>query len=152
MRSISEYMDIDKIIKRLQDVDKLKLLLLDDNQQRVFEILPKPGISARKSPKTHLTGLTFESVTSSPQLPRKNETKINEFAFLANGDKINKKMLQLLGPAFDAELHAVQVHEIKEKIDTESNQLCESQIPREINLLKDTQPIKHSPFWNGFHI
>ena len=76
MKSISEYMDIDKIIRRLQDVDKLKMLLLDDNQQKVFEILPKPGISARKSLKNHLTGLTFESVSSSPQLPRQNEKKI----------------------------------------------------------------------------
>ena len=132
MKSISEYMDIDKIIRRLQDVDKLKMLLLDDNQQKVFEILPKPGISARKSLKNHLTGLTFESVSSSPQLPRQNEKKINEFAFLMNGDKINKKMLQLLGPSFDAELHAVHSDEIKEKLETESNQLCENQIQREI--------------------
>ena len=152
MKSISEYMDIEKIIKRLQDVDKLKMLLLDDNQIKVFEILPKPGISARKSIK-NLTGLTFESVSSSPQLPpRPNEKKIHEFAFLMNGDKINKKMLQLLGPSFDAELHAGHEDEIKEKCDTESNQLCESQIQREIHILKDSQPIKHTPFSNGLHI
>ena len=37
-------MGIENIIKRLQDVDKLKMILFDAKQKKFFEFLPKPGI------------------------------------------------------------------------------------------------------------
>ena len=37
-------MGIENIIRRLQDVDKLKMILFDAKQKKVFEFLPKPGI------------------------------------------------------------------------------------------------------------
>ena len=42
MKHLNEYLDITKIIKRLQDLDKLKMILLNDNQRRLIELMPKP--------------------------------------------------------------------------------------------------------------
>ena len=38
-------MNINNIIKRFQDIDRLKLILLNDNQRKLFEYIPKPMIS-----------------------------------------------------------------------------------------------------------
>lgn len=109
-------MDIDKIIKRLQDIDKLKMLFLDENQQKVFEMLPKPGILTKKKPPKNLTQLTFEHIASATKLPKPDDNPINDYAFLMNGDKINRKMLDLLGPSFNEELHTINTDEMKGKL------------------------------------
>lgn len=95
MKSINEYMDLDRIIKRLQDVDKLKLLLLDENQLKVFEMLPKPGIQGKRKLQ-NIKSFTLEAMISS----MKETNKIIDYSFLLNGDKVNKKMLELMGPNF----------------------------------------------------
>ena len=41
---LNEYMDIRKIIKRLQDLDKLKMILLSEDQRKLFEHIPKPEV------------------------------------------------------------------------------------------------------------
>ena len=118
-KSITEYMDIDKIIKRLQDIDKLKMLFLDDNQQKVFEMLPKPGILTKKKPTKNLTQLTFEHIASATKIPKPDDNPINDYAFLMNGDKINRKMLDLLGPSFNEELHMIHIDEAKDNMQIE---------------------------------
>ena len=42
---LNEYIDLKKIIGRLQDVDKLKNLLLNDSQKFFFDTIPKPEFS-----------------------------------------------------------------------------------------------------------
>lgn len=42
LNNIQEYMDIRNLIKRLQDVDKIKILLFDEKGLKEFETLPKP--------------------------------------------------------------------------------------------------------------
>ena len=106
-------MDIDKIIKRLQDIDKFKMLFLDDNQQKVFEMLPKPGLLTKKKPTKNLTQLTFEHIASATKIPKPDDNPINDYAFLMNGDKINRKMLDLLGPSFNEELHSINTDEVQ---------------------------------------
>ena len=142
MKSISEYMDLDKIIKRLQDIDKLKMLLFDQNQQNVFEMLPKPGISTKKNSLGHLHSLSFEAVASSRKLPKLDENR-NNLEFLLNGDKVNKKMLDLLGPAFSEELNLKTSEEIKEKIT--NIELCESRLRLETQLQRETPTSRMSP-------
>lgn len=39
-----EYTDIKKIISRLQDIDKMKNILFDENQRMFFDLIPKPKI------------------------------------------------------------------------------------------------------------
>ena len=43
-KNLHEYLDIRKIIKRLQEIDKLKMILLTDEQRRLFEYIPKPDV------------------------------------------------------------------------------------------------------------
>ena len=43
-KHLHEYLDIRKIIKRLQDLDKLKMVLLTEDQRRLFEHIPKPYV------------------------------------------------------------------------------------------------------------
>ena len=42
--NLHEYLDIRNIIKRLQDIDKLKMILLNDHQRKLFECIPKPDV------------------------------------------------------------------------------------------------------------
>lgn len=114
MKSINEYMDLDRIIKRLQDVDKLKLLLLDENQLKVFEMLPKPGIQGKRKLQ-NMKSFTLEAMVSS----MKETNKIIDYTFLLNGDKVNKKMLELMGPNFIENCVMTTIGDKKDKI-TES--------------------------------
>ena len=43
-KHLYEYMDIRRIIKRLQDLDKLKTILLTEDQRKLFECIPKPEV------------------------------------------------------------------------------------------------------------
>ena len=43
-KRLNEYLDIRKIIKRLQDVDKMKIVLFNEEQRKHFETIPKPDI------------------------------------------------------------------------------------------------------------
>lgn len=111
-------MDLDRIIKRLQDIDKLKILFLDENQQKVFEMLPKPGIIGKKKPRKQEPKLSIEAIISSKI--KKEKTGITDYLFLMNGEKINKKMLDLMDSSFVEELHnTVNMDEGKEKINVD---------------------------------
>lgn len=44
MKFLNEYIDLKKIIRKLQDVDKLKKILFNDSQRFFFELIPKPNI------------------------------------------------------------------------------------------------------------
>ena len=69
---LHEYMDIRRIIKRLQDLDKLKMILLTEDQRKLFECIPKPGVddsinefslkSINKFKETTKTGTTSHYV------------------------------------------------------------------------------------------
>ena len=87
-------MDIKNIIKRLQDIDKMKMVVFDDKQRRVFENLPKPGIvrntGSLKSKSHFTTELMLESKIS------REPVKTNEF--LLNSDPMNKRMLDMMDP------------------------------------------------------
>lgn len=45
LNSLHEYLDISKIMKRLQDIEKLKLVLFNENQRELFEKISKPKFS-----------------------------------------------------------------------------------------------------------
>lgn len=60
IKNLYEYLDITKIIKRLQDIDKMKIILFDEKQRKVFEEIPKPGITGYSKKKTMF--LTVEAI------------------------------------------------------------------------------------------
>ena len=45
---LNEYVDLKKIIRRLQDVDKLKSVLFNDSERFFFDLIPKPEIIDEK--------------------------------------------------------------------------------------------------------
>lgn len=87
-------MGIENIIKRLQDIDKLKFVIFDQKQRKAFEYLPKPGISLGINSQKSST-LTMESIVRSKKQKKDRET-LQKFKFLLNGDPINKRMFELL--------------------------------------------------------
>ena len=97
-----EYMDVHNIIKRLQDIDKLKLVLFDENQRRLFETLPKPGILG-KSKMSYPKKMRLESIVGL-KTARVRKSSINKYKFLLNGDPLNSRILDLISPNFKKEV------------------------------------------------
>lgn len=102
IKNIHEYMDIKNIIKRLQDIDKLKMVLLDEKQKKVFEILPKPCISNQKQMKTSI--FTIDKVIENKKNSILESDYKTNFGFLLNGDPINSRMYSLLDTKIKMEL------------------------------------------------
>lgn len=50
-KSLHEYLNIIKIVKRMQDIDKLKMIFLNENQLKLFETIPKPDILTQNQKK-----------------------------------------------------------------------------------------------------
>lgn len=86
-----EYIDIANIIKRLQDIDKLKFILFNEKQREVFEILPKPGIG-QKNPQH---SVLLESATLSKKIKTIRDPT-EKYTFLLDGNPANKRMYDLI--------------------------------------------------------
>lgn len=55
------YLDIGSIIKKLQDVDKFKILLMNQTQRSLFELIPKPGFPSDDLLKKRTTYADFDN-------------------------------------------------------------------------------------------
>ena len=96
-------MNIENIIKRLQDIDKMKHVLFDDNQRKAFECLPKPGISKIGfSNKSTISNL--DSIIQTKKVRLKKDDSMQTLSFLLNGNPINRRMLEMLKPDVRKEL------------------------------------------------
>ena len=94
--NLHEYLDIRKIIKRLQDIDKLKIILLNENQRNLFERIPNPEV-------------VF--LTKKPSVENKNKRKIskkilakylpNNLKMPEDNDPINKRILECINPTMN---------------------------------------------------
>ena len=65
MKQINHLLDISYLIKKFMEIDILKLLLLDDDQMKLFEKIPKPTITCKKIKKKsrnsfHTLNISFE--------------------------------------------------------------------------------------------
>lgn len=111
LNNLYEYMDINHIITRLQDVDKLKLVLLDDNQRQVFDNLPKPGVGNTTASQNFLTMECINKTKKNNKYRRKSRKK---FAFLFNGDPVNNRIFEMMDPKIKIELkqmiHGMKIH------------------------------------------
>ena len=92
--NLGEFIDIKNIIRRLQDIDKLKLILLDDNQRKIFEAIPKPGINNTHS-KPNISGsfLTMSTILD-PKRILSDLKKVAER--LSKDEPINQRLLNLI--------------------------------------------------------
>ena len=92
---IYEYMGIENIIKRLQDVDKLKMVLIDKNQRKIFEHLPKPGIT--KKPSSTDIPFSIESVVMSKKESNQNSIEpYQKLNFNHEKDQFGKRLLEMI--------------------------------------------------------
>ena len=94
-QNLHEYLDIRNVIKRLQDLDKLKMILLDEDQRRIFELIPKPAIVDSKN-MLSLKSINKYKETKSKGLRKKLSKSL---AFIdENDDTVNKRIFELIDP------------------------------------------------------
>ena len=96
-----EYIDIRKIVQRMQDLDKLKIVLLNENQRKMFDIIPKPDILT--NPHLNAKGSIENFVKFKRKAILKKEDEIllpkNFQQFMKEEDPINKRILEILDPS-----------------------------------------------------
>ena len=103
LKNLFEYLDIKNIVKRLQDVDKLKMIIFNENQRNVFEIIPKPGIMNPKRKRNSFFSLN--SIVDAKNSPLKSRKSINNLNYrLVENDEFTKRMLDLVDPKIKIEL------------------------------------------------
>ena len=79
---LNEYIDVKKIIQRLQDIDKLKNILLNNSQRFLFDRIPKPEI---------VDNLTINEKKSISLNPLANQKKnMPEQSYLENYEDLCK--------------------------------------------------------------
>lgn len=97
LSDLNEYLDINRIITKLQDIDKLKIILLDEKQRFIFDNIPKPGIRGESLAKCNFT---MNRITMTNQKLKFQTESSDSYAFLLNGDPVNSRLFQLLdGPS-----------------------------------------------------
>ena len=82
-RLLDEHLDVLYIINKLLEVDKLKMLLLNSDQIKLFTYLPKPRI---KNEDIYLQLVN----KNSPQLPTENDKKFSEFTYMDKRTNLQK--------------------------------------------------------------
>ena len=101
---LNQYTSLENIIKLLQDVEKLKLVLFDEKQRRVFEMLPKPGIGNEKLKKDYLT---IESLVDGKKAKRTRESNFKLMNVL-NNDPLTQRMIKLLEPDMKSSIRSIE--------------------------------------------
>ena len=86
-KRLHEYLDIRNIIKRLQDLDKLKMILLSDDQRKIFEYIPKPDVVDSKT-----TMLQFTTRVKTKKMTKNFPNTMRSLA--ENNDPINRRILE----------------------------------------------------------
>lgn len=95
-KHLHEYLDIRKIIKRLQDLDKLKLILFKEDQRKLFEYIPKPNIAD----STHR--FSIGSILKYENKVKTKENLANVWKLLAeDNDPMNKRILECIDQKLD---------------------------------------------------
>ena len=106
IKYIYEYLDIRYIIARLQDVDKLKVVLLDKKQRKIFETIPKLAIRGKSKIKKRDT-IHIEDIAKSQKKKKITwQSKSDKYKFLFNEDPVNKRLLQLMDPTAKSSLQS----------------------------------------------
>ena len=101
-----EYIDLKKIIYRLQDVDKLKNILLNETQKFFFDLIPKPEIvEESKNHKGSIFGVNQivkqKLKATSQEILRNNFKKLR-----TSTNSVDKKIFLLLDESFQKKLNS----------------------------------------------
>ncbi|CAD8125302.1 unnamed protein product [Paramecium sonneborni] len=94
MNKINNSLDITYIVKKLQEIDKLKMILLSPDQIKLFDFLPKPNIDLNSNNK-----LSYFSILKSEQSELEKaieaQTAFNNLAKFKD-DQINQHLVEFL--------------------------------------------------------
>lgn len=101
-----EYIDLKKIISRLQDVDKLKNILFNDPQKFFFDLIPKPEIV--EGPENHKRSIFgVNQIVKHKLKATSNEILRNNFKNLKTStNPIDKKIFLLLDESIQRKLNS----------------------------------------------
>lgn len=102
---LTEYIDLKKIIARLQDIDKMKNILFDEQQRYFFDLIPKPEIFPQKNGKSEkkrsfsiekVIRLKIKKVTNCGffnklEIMKKNPSPVNERILSYLDDRLKEK-------------------------------------------------------------
>lgn len=94
---IFEYLDMKNIIRRLQEIDKLKLIIFDKNQLKIFEKIPKPGIEkiGQNENFEESTILTMQNIQELRKYSNLTSMK-KSISSLNMLDPMNKRIIDLI--------------------------------------------------------
>ena len=98
---LNEYIDLKKIISRLQDIDKLKNILFNDQQRYFFDLIPKPEIFSKKTnfdfgKKRHSFAIQNILKTKMKSITTNNLLVVNYEQLKITPSKINERILNYL--------------------------------------------------------
>ena len=98
---LNEYIDLKKIIARLQDIDKLKNILFDEQQRYFFDLIPKPEILPQKlngkSRKIESKSFSIEKVIRLKMKKVTNGGLFNKLEIMKkNPSPVNERILSYL--------------------------------------------------------
>ena len=91
-----EYLDIRKIIKRLQDLDKLKTILLNENQRKLFEFIPKPDVLNNIESNNNSITIDFRNGKVKTKMKEQTIVPNNIIKFVQEEDPINKRIIECI--------------------------------------------------------
>ncbi|KAM3140748.1 hypothetical protein pb186bvf_007153 [Paramecium bursaria] len=116
---MNKQLDILYIVKKIQEIDTLKMLLFDENQIKVFEYLPKPLIT--EDPQDNIIQTYYSILSPSKSNYQKATQAQLAFKFISNNliDPINQKLIKCM----DAEtLEFLEIQINNEKVDEDQNE------------------------------
>ena len=97
-KQLHEYLDIRKIIKRMQDIDKLKTILLNPDQRKLFEFIPKPDVIASTNKLSFENTLKVKKRNFNSGKLSNTLTNTVKSILIEGQNPINKRILECLDP------------------------------------------------------
>ncbi|KAL4463239.1 hypothetical protein ABPG74_007240 [Tetrahymena malaccensis] len=95
MEKIQTRLDIQNIFHQLQEIEKLKSIILDEDQIKLFEILPRPVLRNRESQAQKYSSNSYFDFKTKPT-EEKVEEAYNSLMKIVNKQKKSQRDLQLI--------------------------------------------------------
>ncbi|KAL4478688.1 hypothetical protein ABPG74_006923 [Tetrahymena malaccensis] len=95
IKKIQSRLDIQHILHKLQEIEKLKQIVLNEDQIKLFEILPRPILSSNQSPKKINQQNQFYN-TDKKSYEEKVDDAYNSLLNILNKTKKSQRDLQLI--------------------------------------------------------
>ena len=122
---MNNYLDLAKIVKKLQDVEKMKMVL---SQRKVFENLPKFGIEGKNTKMRSSSFLSTKSVKKSITIASPDDLQVEVEALKKKADNpINQRLVEIIEPTLSPRKN--KIHNTGVRFDTEKIELHLEQEP-----------------------